>query len=51
MQRFSANITFQIPPDHVLISKVEFDNLKQQELAGKYWGMVELEQRINKKHE
>jgi phage pi2 protein 07 len=32
----------------VLISKVEYEELKKNELVGVYWNMKELESRINK---
>lgn len=51
MQSLKAEISIQIPNDHVLIQKVEYDNLKQQELTGVYWTMQDLENRTGKKHE
>ena len=50
-QHISANILIQIPTDQVLITKVEYEELKKQELLGAYWSMKDLEQRTNKKHE
>ncbi len=50
-QLISTNVVIQIPSDYVLISKTEFEELKQQELSGAYWSMKDLEKRTNKKHE
>lgn len=50
-QRFNVQLTIPIPSDSVLISKVEFDELKKTELTGIYWSMKDLEARINRKSE
>lgn len=50
-QQLSVNLTIPIPSDSVLISKVELQELKQQQLVGVYWSMKDLEARINRKHE
>ncbi|ALC80421.1 DUF771 domain-containing protein [Bacillus gobiensis] len=51
MQHLNVNLTIPIPEDSVLISKVELKELKKQELAGVYWNMKDLEQRIRRKSE
>jgi phage pi2 protein 07 len=51
MQKIKAEIVITIPEDMVLITKVEYEKLKQNELAGVYWNMKDLEKRINKKSE
>lgn len=50
-QQLSVNLTIPIPSDSVLVSKVELQELKQQQLVGVYWSMKDLEARINRKHE
>lgn len=50
-QSLNVELSIPIPADKVLISKVELEELKQQELAGVYWSMKDLENRINKKCE
>lgn len=50
-QQLSVSLTIPIPSDSVLIKKVELEELKRSELAGVYWSMKELEQRINRKSE
>lgn len=50
-QLISTQIVIQIPSDQILITKVEYEELKQQELTGAYWSMKDLEKRTNKKHE
>ncbi len=50
-QSLSVNLTILIPSDSVIISKVELQELKQQQLSGVYWTMKDLELRINRKHE
>ncbi|MFB4169035.1 DUF771 domain-containing protein [Virgibacillus sp. JSM 102003] len=51
MQKLKAEIVITIPADTVLVTKVEYDELKQKELSGVYWNMKELEERINKNSE
>jgi len=48
MQQLTVQLSIPIPNDSVLISKVELEELKKQELAGVYWSMQDLEQRVNK---
>lgn len=48
MQQLEVNLTIPIPSDQVIISKVEFQELKRQELSGVYWSMKDLQKRINK---
>ncbi|WP_209125745.1 DUF771 domain-containing protein [Alkalihalobacillus sp. BA299] len=50
-QKLKAEIVITIPDDKVLIRKVEYEELKQNELSGVYWNMKDLEKRINKKSE
>lgn len=51
MQQLTVKLSIPIPEDSILISKVELEQLKQNELAGKYWNMKDLEERIGKKSE
>lgn len=51
MQSFSVTLTIPVPSDSIVISKVELERLKKQELSGVYWSMKDLEKRINRKHE
>lgn len=48
MQQLKAEITIPIPPDKVLISKIELEELREQSLTGVYWSMKDLQKRINK---
>ena len=48
MQQLNVNLSIPIPEDSILISKVELEELKQQSLAGVYWTMTDLKNRINK---
>lgn len=48
MQQLEVMISIPIPSDSVLISKVELNELKQEQLIGVYWNMKDLQQRINK---
>jgi phage pi2 protein 07 len=50
-QQLNVNLLIPIPTDSVLISKIEFEELKKKELTGVYWNMKDLEQRTNKKSE
>lgn len=51
MQQLEVNLTIQIPKDKVLISKIELQELKKQQLTGVYWTMNDLEKRVGKKQE
>nr|WP_223820860.1 DUF771 domain-containing protein [Bacillus sp. S3] len=51
MQRIKAEVVITIPEDMVLLTRVEYDELKLNELSGVYWNMRELEKRTNKKSE
>ena len=51
MQQLSVNLTIPVPEGSVLISKVELEELKREQLSGFYWSMKDLEARINRKHE
>lgn len=48
MQQLNVQLSIPIPADTVLISKVELEELKRNELTGVYWSMQDLEQRLNK---
>ena len=49
MQKLSVELSIEIPADLVLIKKVEYEELKRNELRGTYWTMKHLEQRTGKK--
>ncbi|MFJ7756283.1 DUF771 domain-containing protein [Peribacillus muralis] len=49
MQQLNVSLQIPIPADQVLISKVELQELKQQQLSGVYWTMKDLERQTNKK--
>lgn len=51
IQSLNVQLSIQIPPDLVLITKVELEELKKNELAGVYWTMRDIEQRVNRKSE
>lgn len=51
MQQLEVSMTIPIPADQVLISKVELEDLRKQELFGVYWSMKDLENRTNKKQD
>lgn len=51
MQQLSVQLTIPVPENYVLVSKVELEELKRNELTGVYWSMKDLEKRINKKSE
>lgn len=50
-QQLKINLTIPIPEDKILISKVELQELKEQQLKGVYWTMKDLEKRVGKKQE
>jgi len=51
MQQLSVNLSILVPSNSVIISKVELQELKQQQLKGVYWTMKDIEIRINRKHQ
>ncbi|MFJ7746699.1 DUF771 domain-containing protein [Peribacillus sp. NPDC097295] len=51
MQQMTVNLTIPIPTDSVLITRVEYEQLKELQLEGVYWTMRDLEKRFNKKKE
>lgn len=51
MQHLNVQLSIPIPSDSILISKVELEELRKNELSGVYWSMQDLERRINRKHE
>jgi len=50
-QQITVQLSIPIPSDSVLISRIELEGLKKNELAGVYWSMRDLEARINRKQE
>ena len=51
MQKLNVELSIEIPDEYVLISKVEYEEMKSDELRGVYWGMKDLEQQVGKKRE
>ena len=51
MQELNVNLSIPIPSDSILISKVELEELKKEQLSGVYWTMRDLEKRMGKKHQ
>jgi phage pi2 protein 07 len=51
MQQLTVQLSIPIPSESVLISRVELEDLKKNELIGVYWSMKDLEIRINRKNE
>ncbi len=51
MHHLAVQLSIPIPADSILISRVELEDLKRNELSGVYWSMKDLEQRINRKSE
>ncbi|MGD6894321.1 DUF771 domain-containing protein [Bacillus infantis] len=50
-QQLEVKLTIPIPADSILITKVELEQLKQNELTGIYWNMKDLEERTKRKSE
>lgn len=51
VQQLTVQLSIPIPADSVLISRVELEELKKNELSGVYWSMKDLELRTNRKNE
>ncbi|MGX7593648.1 DUF771 domain-containing protein [Planococcus plakortidis] len=48
MQKLNIELSVEIPGEYVLITKVEYEELKSNELRGVYWNMKELEKRTGR---
>lgn len=51
MQQLKVNLTIPLPDDHVLVTKVELEELKKIQLTGVYWTMKDLEGRVGRKQD
>lgn len=51
LQQLNVSLTIPVPDDMILIQKVEFEQLKENELKGVYWNMKDLEQKTTRKSE
>lgn len=51
MQQLTVQLAIPIPEDQVIISKVELEELKRNQLTGVYWTMKDLEARTGRKKE
>lgn len=49
MQKLNVQLAITIPADQVLISKVELEQLQEQQLVGRYWKMKDLEEHTGMK--
>lgn len=47
--RLKTEVTINLPENLVVIERVEYEQLNQQSLIGRYWTMADLEERIGKK--
>lgn len=50
-QKLEVNLCIPIPSDSIIISRVELEQLKRNELTGVYWSMKDLEERTTRKSE
>ena len=48
MQQLEVSLSIPIPAESVLISKVQLEEFKRQELTGMYWSMKDLEKRTSR---
>ena len=48
MQKLNVELSVEIPAEYVLITKVEYEELKSQELRAVYWNMKDLEKRTGR---
>lgn len=51
MQQLLVEVAVPVPADYVLVSKVRYQELQEQELSGIHWTMQDLEKRIKKKRD
>lgn len=50
-QKLNVNLSIEIPPEYVLITKVEFEELINRQLIGRWWTMQDLEEHTNMKRD
>jgi len=50
LQQLQVNLIVQVPDNYILVEKVEFEKLQQEQLSGRYWTMDELECRTGRGH-
>lgn len=48
-QKIEVKLLIPVPAEYVMIKKVEYQELKQSELLGRYWTMKDLEERTGMK--
>lgn len=48
-QKIHLNLSFEIPPEYVLITKAEYEELQHDRLVGQYWTLADLEERTKRK--
>lgn len=48
MQKLNVELSIEIPAEYILITKVEYEELKSHELQGVYWTMKDLEERTKR---
>nr|WP_066159929.1 DUF771 domain-containing protein [Halalkalibacter krulwichiae] len=49
VQELSVSLNIPVPPDTVIISKTELEELQKLKLFGVYWAMNDLEKKVNRK--
>ncbi|MGO1059356.1 DUF771 domain-containing protein [Planococcus sp. FY231025] len=49
MQKLNVNLSIEIPSEYVLITKVEYEELKSNELKGVFWTMKDLEHQTQRR--
>lgn len=49
LQQLKTEIIFKIPSHLVLVEKVEYDQLKYEQLSGKWWTLTDLENATKRK--
>ncbi|WP_419893494.1 DUF771 domain-containing protein [Oceanobacillus kimchii] len=48
-QKLNVSLEIPLPPDSILIKRIELENMRKQSLVGVYWNMKDLEVHISKK--
>lgn len=48
MQQLEVSLSIPIPAESVLISRVQLEEFKRQELTGMYWSMKDMEKRTSR---
>lgn len=51
LQKIKTEVIIEVPAEFILVRKSEWEELKEQQLTGRYWNMKNLEERTGMKQQ